>query len=235
MCVDVGEDFDCADNGVGGGRNTVGSLNDPAEGAANIAIAFRVQAGGARVAINCAAISVVILGYLTDALPADKGLVYFVLILVATDFAVRLMEFEARQALGRRGIFFFLGCDFFRSLEFDLRAATSIVAALAAERSSPLSRMRSITLATVGEIAAISLAASRQLIVASLLGVGGAVAGSAASARPEGGAAIATGAIGLSANGAPSVPDARAGRDWSNARAMLWVFRGRGENRQCGR
>ena len=99
--VDVGEDFDGADNGVGGGGDAVGSLNDAAEGAANIAIAFRVQAGGARVAINCAAIYVVVFGDSTDVLPADKGLVYFVLILVATDFAVRLMEFEARQALGR--------------------------------------------------------------------------------------------------------------------------------------
>ena len=113
MRVDVGEDFDGADNGVGGGGDAVGSLNDPAEGAANITVAFRVQAGGARVAINCAAIFVGgVLGYLTDALPADKGLVYFVLFLVATDVAVRLMEFEARQALGRRRSVLLFGMRF---------------------------------------------------------------------------------------------------------------------------
>ena len=87
-------------------------VNDAAQGATNIAITFCEQASGVRVAINSAAIHFVVFGYPTHVFPADKSLVYFVLILVATNLAVRLMEFEAGTAHGRWGGFLLLGRRF---------------------------------------------------------------------------------------------------------------------------
>ncbi len=133
MCVDVGEHFDGADDGIRGGCDAVGFVNDAAEGAADVAVAFGIQPGGVRVAINCPAVDIVVAGDLTDVFPADKGFVDLVLILVAADAAVRLMEFEAREALGwRRASFLLLfGVRFLPRLDFTRGAATSIVAGAA--------------------------------------------------------------------------------------------------------
>ena len=103
--VDVREDFDSADNRVGGDLDAVGFVNNVAEGAPDVAVAPREQAGGVGVAVERAAVEFIVAGDLADALPVDETLVDFLLKLVAADAAVRLMELEARKALWRSGGF----------------------------------------------------------------------------------------------------------------------------------
>lgn len=93
--IDVGEDFDGADDGIGGDVDATGVLDDVAEGVADVAVASFEQAGGMRVPVEGAAVESVVLGDLADAVPVDEGFVDFVLEFAAADAAVRLMEFEA--------------------------------------------------------------------------------------------------------------------------------------------
>ena len=103
--VDVREDFDGADNGVGGDLDPVGFVNNVAEGAPDVAVSPGEEARCVRVAVKRAAVEFIVVGDLADALPVDEAFVDFLLKLVAADAAVRLMELEARKALWRSGGF----------------------------------------------------------------------------------------------------------------------------------
>lgn len=101
--VNVREHFHGAHDGVGGGERVGGVVDDMAKGAANVAIAFREEAGGVCMAIDHAAADFVLIGEAADVFPIHEALVDFVLKLMTADAAVRLMKFEAREAAGTWG------------------------------------------------------------------------------------------------------------------------------------
>lgn len=97
--VDVGEDFDGADDRIGGDGDAVGFVNDAAQRAADVVVAFGEQAGGVGVTVNGAPVDVIVVGDLIDVFPVDEGVVDFVLNVSAADAALLLVAREA--GLGR--------------------------------------------------------------------------------------------------------------------------------------
>ena len=98
--VDVGEELDGLDDGIGGDVHIAGVLDDVAESVANVAVALSEQAGGVRVAIQRAARNFVFGGDAGDAFPTDEGAIDFSSDFAGADGAVSLVELEAGQGLG---------------------------------------------------------------------------------------------------------------------------------------
>lgn len=104
----MGEDFDGADDGVGGGSDGVGFLDDAAEGSSDVAIALFVEAGGMSVAIEGTTVDLVVVGQLADVVPADEGFVDFFAGVGVANAAAGLVVLEAGGGAGASSNGFFL-------------------------------------------------------------------------------------------------------------------------------
>jgi hypothetical protein len=100
--VDVGENLDGMDYGVGSDFDAAGVVNDVAECAADVTVATVPQAGGVRVAIERAARDVIVRDDVGDGLPHDERFVDFLPEFAGANAAMGLMELQARQELAMR-------------------------------------------------------------------------------------------------------------------------------------
>lgn len=88
VIVDAGVGVDSADDGVGGGCDVHGALDDVAEGEAEIAVAQREEASGVRVAVEGTGGDVVVAGDVAGRVPVDEVFLDGLALVVAADGAV---------------------------------------------------------------------------------------------------------------------------------------------------